>query len=154
MTAEVLLQELRSRGVRLIPEGDRIRYRAPMGALTPDLKAKLSARKVEVLAALQGERLQPIPSAPADQLAADWHRAIANSRKRFETTGVEPDQTTLEAAAWVQLQLEQGLFPRPGISESAARRLLEAVYAGRLVARVDDGARVVLREPAKTAVPG
>ena len=55
MTAEALLHELHSRGVQLTPEGDRIRYRAPRGALTPDLKARLREHKGEVLAVLQGQ---------------------------------------------------------------------------------------------------
>ena len=64
MTAEALLQELWSRGVRLTPEGDRIRYCAPRGALTPELRARLSEHRGEVLSVLQGQR-EPLKSAPA-----------------------------------------------------------------------------------------
>jgi len=67
-------------------------------------------------------------------------------RQLFAEAGVEPDPDTLEAAAWRAFQLEEGLFPRLGISEASAKRLLKSVYGGRLVARIDDGARVVLRE--------
>jgi hypothetical protein len=64
VTAEALLHELHNRGVQLFPEGDRIRYRAPRGALTPELKARLSEQKGEVLSVLQrqGELLESAPA--------------------------------------------------------------------------------------------
>jgi len=146
MNTERILTALRSRGacVHLL-DGEHLGI-APASVLTDDLRAEIRAHKSELVQALQAEAPQPThaPACPADQLGADWRRAMATTRSRFKETGVEPNHETLEAAAWLDLQLEKSLFPRPGISEAAARRLLEAVYSGRLVAGIKDGARVVL----------
>ena len=53
MTAADLLRELEGAGVRLQADGDKLRVRAPRGALTPVLRTALQARKVEIVAALQ-----------------------------------------------------------------------------------------------------
>lgn len=47
-----LLSELRARNVELRPDGNNIRYHAPRGGLTPELRAKLAVRKADVLALL------------------------------------------------------------------------------------------------------
>lgn len=52
MTPQTLLTELRTRGVALIPEGSALRYRAPKGALTPDLRKALEEQKAGVMAVL------------------------------------------------------------------------------------------------------
>ena len=51
MTADTLIAELRSRGVELVAEGDRLRCR-PKSALTPADLEELRAHKAEVLARL------------------------------------------------------------------------------------------------------
>ena len=53
MSVTALLEELRSREVELTLVGDRLRYRAPKGALTPELKQALVDWKPEVIAALR-----------------------------------------------------------------------------------------------------
>lgn len=55
MTVLELLENLKKRGVDLAPAGESLRYRAPAGALTPDLRQALAAHKAEVLAHLRGE---------------------------------------------------------------------------------------------------
>jgi amino acid adenylation domain-containing protein len=52
-TLDEFLGELRQLGVKLWVEGDRLRYRAPEGSLTPERLADLKARKAEILAFLQ-----------------------------------------------------------------------------------------------------
>ena len=49
MTTLEILFEVRSRGVRLETNGERLRVDAPVGALTPELKAALAANKPEIL---------------------------------------------------------------------------------------------------------
>ena len=51
-TAEIL-NELETRGVELWVEADRLRFRAPEGALTPDLRAAVTACKHDLIAALR-----------------------------------------------------------------------------------------------------
>jgi hypothetical protein len=54
-TAATLLADLRRRGVELRPEGAGLRYRAPVGVMTEDVKAKVAAVKADVLALLEAE---------------------------------------------------------------------------------------------------
>jgi len=49
MQASELLRELRGRGVALYPTTQGIRYEAPRGALTPDLRAKVAAHRPELI---------------------------------------------------------------------------------------------------------
>jgi hypothetical protein len=53
MTAADLLTSCRERGIVLIDEGENLRFRAPRGAMTPDLKAALARHKRELLAMLR-----------------------------------------------------------------------------------------------------
>ncbi|MBW2254792.1 MAG: amino acid adenylation domain-containing protein, partial [Deltaproteobacteria bacterium] len=51
--AEELIQTLTSRGVRLWEEGGDLRFSAPKGAVTPELKGEMGQRKAELLALLR-----------------------------------------------------------------------------------------------------
>ncbi|CAN7255778.1 amino acid adenylation domain-containing protein [Pseudoduganella sp. LjRoot289] len=53
MTMMALLQELRQRGITVSSQGDSLKLQAPHGALTADLRARLAARKGELLGWLQ-----------------------------------------------------------------------------------------------------
>ena len=53
MTVLDFLAEIRGRNIELWAEGDRLRYRAPRGALLPDLRRELVRRKGEILAFLR-----------------------------------------------------------------------------------------------------
>jgi len=44
-----LLRKVRAAGVRFTVEGDRLKYRAPAGAITPEIKAALAELKPTVL---------------------------------------------------------------------------------------------------------
>ncbi len=55
MSATDLLDSVRSCGVELLPEGDRLRYRGPTSAVTPALLGELRQHKAELLAALDQE---------------------------------------------------------------------------------------------------
>jgi hypothetical protein len=47
-----LLDRVHAAGVDLYRRGDAVRYRCPPGALTPELRAEIVARRVEILAYL------------------------------------------------------------------------------------------------------
>jgi len=53
MTGGEVLAVLKSRGVVLEPQGDKLHYRAPKGVLTPDLRQALAENKAEVLTLLK-----------------------------------------------------------------------------------------------------
>ena len=64
-----LLGHLRERGVRIWEEGGQLSFKAPKGALTPELREEIAGRKAEVLAFLRrqvsppqaGPPLAPVP---------------------------------------------------------------------------------------------
>jgi hypothetical protein len=85
--AVVLLHALRRRGVEIHAEGDRLRWRAPRGVVTPDDLDALKAAKAEIVAALEAEQ-EP----PADWLARrsrDWLLHLLDH---------DPDRATLADA--------------------------------------------------------
>jgi len=53
MSASELVAFLRERGVELRTEGGRLRFQAPQGALTPELRNQVVRRKEEIIAALR-----------------------------------------------------------------------------------------------------
>ena len=53
MTSSETLAELDRRGVVLEPNGDRLRYRAPQGALTPELREAMTENKAEIISTLR-----------------------------------------------------------------------------------------------------
>jgi hypothetical protein len=61
MSAERLLAEALERGVQLWAEGGDLRFRAPEGALTPDLRRRLGVYKAE-LARRLGEESRYAPA--------------------------------------------------------------------------------------------
>lgn len=64
MNTEEFLAYLRTLGIYVRLEGDQLRYNAPEGALTADLRAQLVQRKPEILRLL-GESLAAVLSQPS-----------------------------------------------------------------------------------------
>ncbi|AGC43405.1 non-ribosomal peptide synthetase [Myxococcus stipitatus DSM 14675] len=80
---DALMQHLRGLDIRLWLEGERLRFSAPPGALTPELQAELKERKAEVLAFLQdaaqatrgaAETIPPRPRDEAPPLSSSQQR--------------------------------------------------------------------------------
>ncbi|NJL04627.1 MAG: amino acid adenylation domain-containing protein [Chloroflexaceae bacterium] len=59
------LNYLREQGIQLYADGERLRYRAPTGVLTPALREQLGQRKDELLRLL-AQANEPFPSIPTD----------------------------------------------------------------------------------------
>jgi hypothetical protein len=72
MSAVRVLEQARALGIALSASGGKLRYEAPAGRLTPELRAALAANKAAIRDMLEAERLaalaEPAPSvtAPAD----------------------------------------------------------------------------------------
>jgi len=131
VTAEALLQELQSRGVQLTPEGDRIRYRAPRGALTPELRARLSEHKGEVLSVLQGQG-ELLESAPAIEVRQQTGAVLIGS-PRFGEIWLALDPCL---AGQLRAEESQQARPRPVLTTADLARL-EGKPAGVVDAMLD-----------------
>ena len=95
-TGAALLQDLTARGVVLTAESGRLRYRAPAGALTPDLWRQLEGHKAALVALLSAQQTSlfdgaaPSPDAGplvphvASQAAQDPHagRLVLTDREQ------------------------------------------------------------------------
>jgi amino acid adenylation domain-containing protein/non-ribosomal peptide synthase protein (TIGR01720 family) len=66
-----LLSRLRERRVQVIADGDRLRVRAPEGALSPELKAELASQKAAILAVLKGAAAYEAVPTPGAAFSAD-----------------------------------------------------------------------------------
>ncbi len=85
--AEAVLAALKAKGITLTAAGEKLRYSAPRGAVTPELLETLRQYKAELLALLSAPAPAPVtwpdPSAPWDNdLAAElfwqaWRRVEA-----------------------------------------------------------------------------
>ena len=75
MTAGEVLTVCREAGIRLEVAGDRLRFYAPAGALTPDLRDALAQHKQELLDALamQFVTLRDGPTLPLPVLQLAWN---------------------------------------------------------------------------------
>lgn len=60
MTISELLVQLAEQGIELWTEGGKLRFRAPKGALTPELRARLSDQKAELLDAVRERARQSV----------------------------------------------------------------------------------------------
>ena len=56
MNAEQLLSYVRQKRVVLIPDGDRIKYKAPTGTMTPELTGAIRTHKQKILRILNQDR--------------------------------------------------------------------------------------------------
>ncbi len=71
MNAEQILSYVRQKRVVLIPDGDRIKYKAPPGIMTPELAKTIREHRQEILDILtQARESESIPSyaKPRDNL--------------------------------------------------------------------------------------
>ncbi|MDP9835686.1 amino acid adenylation domain-containing protein [Neorhizobium huautlense] len=111
MSLSALLDELEQTGIQLWVENGQLRFRAPAGAMTAPLKAKLTQQKQALLArlsetpaepAIDAHRFEPFPQTPIQQAylvgrtgALDLGGVSANSYLEFEC----PDLDTTRADA-------------------------------------------------------
>lgn len=85
-TARKLLVDAKRADVVLRPNGDRLAFDAPAGAMTPELRAPLAACKVELLAVLRGE--YPMAAAALVSAVPDPERREALAYRYDERAGI------------------------------------------------------------------
>ena len=122
-------------------EGDRLRYRAPRGVLSPELLADLRAHKTEILA----ELTQCEASASAAEIESDIPAAVLASSPRYGEVWVVA--TDAEVAAALRVEEQHRDQPRPVVMACDAVKLEgkspEAIAAVLRVVTVFPGARVL-----------
>jgi hypothetical protein len=138
MSAVDLLHELRQRGVVLAADGDRLRYGAASGVLTPELRQALVEQKADIIAlltaeqAVLNERMAPGPERP--------HRRTLPSMVAYdypdppETADepVKPNVPSPSASGCGPGAVDQGDLPTPekAIALAAFRRTALARHKG------------------------
>lgn len=93
-----LLNDLGGRGIHLRLEGEALKYTAPPGALTPDLRARLQAVKAAVIERLRHSDAAPLPASltqrrfhALQKIDPDW--PFYNVPFLFRLTGpLDPDR--------------------------------------------------------------
>ena len=155
MEAAEILVELERRGATVQPlEGGRIGV-LPGSVLDDGLRAEIRAHKEDLLDEIQkpevSVQVECEPS-PFEQLQLDWRAAIERAQASFAENGTTPDLDLLEAAARLELKaaewrrMDAAHFPQA----SRLLELLGVVYAGRLVATVNEGGKVTIRRKEST----
>ena len=93
-TAPALLQDLAGRGVVLMADAGKLRYRAPAGTLTPDLRRQLEAHKAALVALLTSDQqaglFDAIPAQDLTKPDIDQEPGAATIVKQRETTRQTP----------------------------------------------------------------
>ena len=93
----VLLDDLRRAGIELHAEDGRLRFRAPRGALTPELRERLTVHRDEILERLQRKDRPLLKAHPEDAEAP------------FPLTDI---QTSQSGGAWQRNRLRRSRLPR------------------------------------------
>ncbi len=134
-----LLADLAALDVEIWAEDGRLRYSAPQGALTPELRAEIGRRRGEILAVL-ANAARPAPAASAVSAASAPLRAIPR--------GGEIPLSFAQERLWFLARLEP---ENPFYSMPAAFRLTGALAAAALAASL---AEIVRRhEVLRTVYP-
>jgi hypothetical protein len=99
VTAAALVEALRSRGVELVPVGDRLRFR-PASKIPPELLERLRERKGEVIAILTARPSEVPSSPPAFRSVRWWAYPWPDELPALGCHSVGPFDLCAECSAW------------------------------------------------------
>ena len=98
-------------GVELTARGDRLHYKAPAGALTPEVKAALATHKPALLARLADPPWSPRrPPAVVEEIGAwpiPWRQRCGELCNAFEDEGVPFPESERRAYHQVKTEMEE-----------------------------------------------
>jgi amino acid adenylation domain-containing protein len=83
LTTVQFLSRLRSLDIRVWAEGDKLRFTAPQGALTPELRSELAERKAEILGFLRQGHVATRASGPTRSADLDRPVPLSFSQQRL-----------------------------------------------------------------------
>ena len=151
MTTAALLAELRSRGVTLAVEGERVRVSAPRGTLTPELHAALAERKAQILELLRDAEQAFAPMPVLRPIPRDGRLPVSFSQQRlWFLQQMAPENTAYTIASAVR-------FPLETTPELVARALTEVVRRQESLrtsfAVVDGEPSTVIAAPTPVTLP-
>lgn len=92
MTFSELLRTVRDRQIRLSADGDSLRFDAPPGQMTPDLKAQLARHKPQLLQLLQTQRSTASGNGAADRSLAAFAKTRPNAEDEAQPVSFGQDR--------------------------------------------------------------
>lgn len=113
MTVFELITQLGSKGIKLWLDNGQLKFKAPKGALTPDLKAELVEKKEEVIQFLANTKVVEKDAIPQVERAAHMPLSFAQQRLWFADQ-LNPDSAAynIPAALIIEGQLDQEALRR------------------------------------------
>ena len=135
MTAAALLHTLTARGVVLTAEADRLRFRAPAGTITPELRRQIEAHKTALIEALahreQAALFSPAPATPRihPHAARLVHGDFERARHRLADLEAELDAGASQLAGLPQPWPAELVDKLNGLASEADRLAPVAEYA-------------------------
>ncbi len=79
MTAREFLATIAQQGIQVWTEGEKLRFRAPIGVLTPDQRSTLRRHKTEIIDLLSRHKTLPL-SFPQQRLCAKAPKLMCSFR--------------------------------------------------------------------------
>ncbi|HEX8275646.1 MAG TPA: condensation domain-containing protein, partial [Longimicrobiaceae bacterium] len=132
MTTVQLLAELGRRGVRVWAEGEALRFSAPRGALTEELRGQVAARRAEVLALLRdGAGESRSAGARVERARRDGELPLSFAQRRlWFLDRLEPGSTLYSLPFQVRLrgELDAGALARSLAEVVRRHEVLRTVY--------------------------
>ena len=133
-----LIHVLQESGVTLAVEGDDLRYRAPAGVLTPELRSVLTAQKQEVI-----DRLRALTAeqqlARSGRILERFHQEIHSAQSWLDLDGIqEAVQEAYERGELLQEQVEELAIAATEKARSLAEHLDKSEIAAQ-IKRIEEG---------------
>lgn len=137
---QALLRELSAIGIELRPEGDRLRFRGPAGAMSADLRRRIVAHRSELLAVLRAGAARPGHRDPDGAAGTGFELTDLQRAYWLGARGLYP----LSTDAHVRHEYHVAMLDLDAL-HSALTRLVSRHDVLRTVVRAD-GSQVVLAE--------
>lgn len=121
MSPVSLLLELRQRGARFITHGDRLRFRAPVGSVSPELIAAFREAKPVLRSIVLAEQANcPIPDRPCRGVCNGRHMKFWFSGITWACSICHPPGDTSSVLTWHEVAQEAAVAQRAGETQIRA----------------------------------